>query len=424
MDRMERNKHKALRNAFVLLLIVLLSVKYSHAQNDYPLDIKFYNFIQYDKNKFVFPGDSDNFERFFQKMDTLILSGEGKISIVQIGGSHVQADIYPGRTRERLQTFYPGMNGGYGFVFPYRMANTNNPLGYHVNYSGDWETCRNVEMNKNCNLGLSGITAITSNPSSTLTINLRKNNQLDYSFDRIRIFHSFGINSFVPLLDSVKIEWVEKDENLGFSLFYLDKSYKSLKIKLVKNDTLQNIFELYGISLENDDPGIVYNSIGINGASFNSFLRCNLLENHLKALNPDMVIISLGTNDAYTTKFQPEVYMSNYRLMLAKIKKVVPNAAILATVANDSYLFRRYPNKNTQLAADVIYKVAKEYNCGVWDFYEIMGGFNSSKTWLNENLMGKDLIHFNLEGYLLIGDLFFNAFIKSYDNHIARRNNK
>jgi len=387
-------------------------------QNDYPLDISYYDFIRYDKNKFVFPGDSSDFDRFFAKVDTLILNGDGKISIVHIGGSHIQADIYSGRTRERLQTFYPGMNGGRGSVFPFRISNTNNPRSYSANAIGAWTSCRNVDINKSCNLGLSGISAFTSDSSAEIEILLRPDSLIEYYFDRIRVFYSMDSISFIPDLDEVKVLNIEVDKELGFKMFYLDKEYKSFKLKFRKESQAQIRFELYGISLENDDPGIIYHSIGINGASFPSFLRCNLLEKHLIALQPDLVIISLGTNDAYTTKFKPEFYKSNYEEMLGRIKKAAPMTAILNTVANDSYLFKRYPNRNTQLAAEVIYQVAKDYNCGVWDLYEVMGGFNSSSLWRKQNLMVKDLIHFNPQGYLLIGDLLFNAFIQSYDNHI------
>jgi hypothetical protein len=418
------NRRNKLRIAFLLLTIIFLPRNdFIYSQNDYPFDISFYDFIQYDKNKIKFLGDSAEFENLFLKIDTLILLGEGRISIVHIGGSHVQADIYPGRMRERLQTFYPGLNGGRGMVFPYKMAKTNSPQAYKVSYSGNWTTCRNVELNKSCNLGLMGITAITDDSLSQIEILLRDTEKLTYSFNKVMIFHSFGSNSFIPKLDSVDIEKVETNPDLGYTLFYLRKSYKKLNFRVEKIDTTQNKFELYGIDLENDDPGFVYHSIGVNGASFPSFLKCNLLENHLKALNPDLIIISLGTNDAYTKNFKPDLYMAHYEQMIRKIKKILPDIAILSTVANDSYLFRRYPNKNTELAAEVIYKVAKKYNCGVWDFYEVMGGFNSSKLWLKQNLMGRDLIHFNLEGYLLKGDLFFNAFIRSYDNHMIQINN-
>ncbi|NJO91503.1 MAG: hypothetical protein HC831_22985, partial [Chloroflexia bacterium] len=315
------------------------------AQSDYPLEINYYEFINYSKNRFIFPGDSSRFERFFSKMDTIIQRGEGKLSIVHIGGSHIQADIYSGRTRERLQSFYPGMNGGRGSVFPYKISKTNTPESYYANYTGDWTSCRNVEYLKNCNRGLSGITALTNDSSATIFIKLRNDSLVDYYFNKIRIFHSMDTCSFVPILDSVKVVDVERNMILGYSVFFLDKEYTSFELKLSKKNFEEKEFQLYGISLENEDPGIIYHSIGVNGASLPSFLRCNLFENHLKALNPDLVILSLGTNDAYTTKFKPEFYKANYEKMISKIREVSPQAAILNTVANDSYLFRRYPNK-------------------------------------------------------------------------------
>ncbi len=404
-----------------VLFIVCINVDV-RAQKDYPLEISYYEFINYNKNKFVFPGDSSKFERLFAKMDTIIQQGKGKITIIHIGGSHIQADIYSGRTRERLQTFYPGLNGGRGSVFPYKISKTNTPRSYSASYTGEWTSCRNVEYRKNCNRGLSGITALTTDSNATISVKLKKDSLLNYYFSKVRIFHSMDSSSFTPTLDRVKVVDVERNPELGYSLFFLDKEYTSFSLKFSPQKLSKKKFELYGISLENEDPGIVYHSIGVNGASFPSFLRCNLLEKHLKALNPDLVILSLGTNDAYTTKFRPEFYKANYEKMISKIRKVAPQTAILNTVANDSYLFRRYPNKNTELAANVIYQVASEKDCGVYDFYEVMGGFNSSSIWYKENLMVKDRIHFNREGYLLKGDLFFNAFIKAYDNHLMQLN--
>ena len=405
-------------NFLRLILFTVLIPFGVKGQNDYPLDINYFEFINYDKNKFDFPGDSLEFERFFAKMDTLMLLGTGKISIVHIGGSHIQADVYSGRTRERLQNFYPGMNGGRGSVFPYRISNSNGPNSYYTKSTGNWSSCRNVDLNKSCNLGLTGISVITDDTLAKIEFHLKPNNLIEYYFDRVRIFHSMDSLSFLPALEMVKVIATEVDKEHGFTMFYLDKEYNSFQLKLNKISQKQAGFELYGVSLENEDPGIVYHSIGINGASFPSFLRCNLLEKHLAALKPDLVIISLGTNDAYTTRFSLEFYKSNYIEMIRRIRAVAPSSAILNTVANDSYLFKRYPNKNTQLAADVIYDVAKEYNCGVWDFYEVMGGFNSSLLWRKQNLMVKDMVHFNKEGYLLIGDLLFNAFIQSYNNHM------
>ncbi len=406
------------------LFLVLINSFNLKGQSEYPFDINYYNFIHYDENKIIFPADSSNFEHLFLKLDTVILNGKGKISIVHIGGSHIQADVYSGRTRERLQTFYPGMNGGRGSVFPFRIAKTNNPRSYKVSYTGTWVSCRNVENKKKCKLGLSGMSVTTYEQTATLSIEIKSDSLVEYYFNKIRIFHENDSNIFKVNFPGLKIDKIERNDSLGFSLFYLKNDYRKFKMEFSKENTSQNKFTIYGISLENDDPGIVYHSIGVNGASFPSFLKCQLFEKQLAALKPDMVIISLGTNDAYTTKFKPDFYQSNYQLLIDKIRRAAPKSAILNTVANDSYLFRRYPNSNTQLAADVIYKVAKKNNCGVWDFFKIMGGLNSSSLWRQENLMVKDLIHFNVQGYLLKGDLFFNAFIKAYDNHMSAKPTK
>lgn len=409
---------------YTLVIFILLFVHKLKAQNDYPLAINYYNFIHYDKNIIKFPGDSTDFEHLFSKIDTLILNGKGKIRIVHIGGSHIQADIYSGRMRERLQTFYPGLNGGRGSVFPYRISKTNTPKSYTVHYTGEWQSCRNVERKKNCTLGLSGIALSTSDTTASITIELKKDSLVSYYFNQIKVFYKMDKKSLQPDFPEMKIDSVVNDSILGVATYYFKKDYQSFKIKFKQTDSIQNRFTLYDITLENDDPGFVYYAMGVNGASFPSFLKCALFENHLKATNPDLVIISLGTNDAYTTRFKPEFYRSNYQKMINRIKKILPNVAIMATVANDSYLFRRYPNKNTQLAQKVIYDVAKKNNCGVWDFYEIMGGFNSSSLWLDNKLMRKDLVHFSVQGYLLKGDLFFNAFIKSYNNYLDAKEHK
>ncbi len=94
---------------------------------EYPYQIDQYDFIHYDLNKFAFFDDSSHFTELFSKYDQLVSKGEGKLKIVHIGGSHLQADIYSDRIRKRLQTFQPGSNGGRGFVFPYTIAKTNNP---------------------------------------------------------------------------------------------------------------------------------------------------------------------------------------------------------------------------------------------------------------------------------------------------------
>ncbi len=406
---------------YALSLLLIINSIGLFAQ-DYPYDIYYYNFIHYKENKFVYPGDSSRFEQVFEQMDSLILYGKGNLDIAHIGGSHIQADIYSGQMRKRLQSMYPGLNAGRGYLFPYRLTKTNSPRTYKTSYTGSWQTCKNVERKKHCRLGIAGVVATTFDRTASLTFELREEGYVDYDINRVKIFYQIDSLSYQPDIDTkgFKKHYAVND-SLGYLQIDVDGYLNNIKLVLSKTDSLQKRFVFYGISVENDDSGIRYHAFGINGASLPSFLKCALFEQHAEALDLDLIIISLGTNDAYTTKFNPQYYYDNYEKLIQRIRKRMPETAILLTVSNDSYMYRRYPNKNTALTGKEIMRLAEKYDCGVWDFYQIMGGFNSSALWYKEKLMVSDRIHFSINGYLLKGDLFFNAFLKSYDNHLLKR---
>ena len=63
-------------------------------------------------------------------------------------------------------------------------------------------------------------------------------------------------------------------------------------------------------------------------------------------------------------------------------------------------------------------EMAKKYNAAVWDQFDLMGGLNSMKEWEEAGLAKKDKVHFTHEGYKVLGDLLYNAFIDRYIEHI------
>ncbi len=384
---------------------------------DYPYNIEYRDFVRYDLNKIEFYKDSSAYINLYQKFDDLIFRGEGQINVVHFGGSHVQAGALPGRFSERLQTMHPGLVGSRGFVFPYNLTRTNVPRNYYIRHTGTWTSCRNVEYKKKCTLGVSGLSTTTTSTASSLNIYLRPDSYLPYTFNRVRVLHDVSASSFRLNIQNVENEIIEVNTEQGYTLYQLKSEANFLEITFSKTDSLQNQFTLYGISLETDQPGITYHGIGVNGSTIPAFLRCDLLENQLKALRPDWIIMTLGTNDAYSKKFNPEYYYTNYDSLITRIKTILPNVPILLTVPNDSYLYKRYVNQNTQLVSEQIKKLSAKHNLASWDFYNIMGGLNSVTLWHKDGLTANDKLHFSKAGYFLQADLLFNAFLKSYDNY-------
>ncbi len=72
-------------------------------QQDYPYAVNQYPFLHADQNQLTFPGAPDAYEKLFKKFDQVLFSGRGQVQVVHIGGSHIQADMWSDRMRQRLQ---------------------------------------------------------------------------------------------------------------------------------------------------------------------------------------------------------------------------------------------------------------------------------------------------------------------------------
>lgn len=400
-------------------LFLLFSLGVSAQTEPYLYHVNQYNFIRYDLNGLYNFGNDSYSSNFYDKLEKLVRTGEGKINVVQIGGSHIQAGTFSGQIRSRLQQMNGEMNAGWGFMFPYRIARTNSPYGYYIRYNGNWQTCRNVETRKSCTLGVGGIAATTTSPKAELTILLEDENELDYSFNKVRVFcENVNSNYTVSVDSTIMKNVVRTDEYFDFEL---KTHVDSLTLVIENLENTEGSFTLFGITTESAPNGFVYNSIGINGAQVPSFNRCDLFEKQLAVLKPDLVILGLGINDAYGKRFSQSDYEANYGELITMIRKAAPETSIIFTTNNDSYLYRRYVNKNGEKVEQSMLKMAKEYNAGVWDWYEVMGGLNSVVLWEKNGLAQRDKIHFTREGYLILGDLFFNALMKNFEEYMQDR---
>jgi len=387
---------------------------------EFPHDIPEYNFVHLSENQLDFPGDSASFQNLYSKFDEVIFNGKGQVNIMHMGGSHIQAGVFSSSMRTKLQTIEAGLNSYRGFLFPFRVARTNNPSNYQVSYSGYWDYCKNTERKKDCTLGLSGMSVTTHDSLSSI---------------KIKFNEAFPQSEFTSLLvycetDSMAFnidantEFIkEKIIHDGYIEFIFNSEQDSLMLSIEKRENWQKQFTLYGLQFGNKLPGFAYHAIGVNGASVPSYLRCDLLENHVATVKPDLVIFSIGINDAYGTRFSPSQFKENYRQLINKIKRASPQVAILFTTNNDSYYRRRYVNRNGLLVEKAMYELAKEYDAGVWNLFSIMGGLGSIVDWQNYGLAKSDKVHFTSEGYELAGSMLFSALIKSYEYHIKNSQN-
>ena len=414
-----------MKHSKVISTLATLLISCSLQAQDFMIDSTLkerYPFVDWSRNRLDFYGDAPNFERLFEKLDSLYDGQESRLNFFHIGGSHIQADIYSHRIRRYLHNLQPHTKGPLGFIFPYTMAGTNNPWNYLVEYEGEWEGHRNSVMTHESTWGLQGITASTTDSTAKFRISNRPNLIYRYNYDRVKLFHQPWKDSIycIQPTNMADVEWIYTNREGNYTEIKFKEAREDVEIEIYRDQDAAGEFVTMGMELTNDDPGVVYHSIGVNGASFGSYERCELWEEQLSMYKPDFFLISIGTNDTYVVDFDSTLYEERYERMLKTILRANPECAIVLGVPNDSYFKRRYANPHTATAARVIERLAKKYDMAVWNFYEIMGGLGSAQHWYKNKLMPYDRIHFTAKGYDIKGDLFITAFFDAWDRFAKR----
>ena len=409
-------------NASLFVLLLASSPLRAQSPSD-PLIVPENEVVDLSRNNIQLPGGRKGWDGFDDKLDKLFFEGEGQVNIVHIGGSHIQADAWTAELRHRIQTVAPGTRAGRGFIFPYNMAGSNNPYWYEPVYTGKWTPLKNTARADSLPLGLAGYEVTTRDTSTALRISFRGDMYAGYTFTRATVLHGSDSSFVVSATchDTGVVITYASDVLAGRTVFEFSEPQDTLWLRFEQTDMLtQDRFTLRGILLESDDPGIYYHALGVNGAATWSWLRCRRLEEDLALVKPDLVVFSIGINDAHDPDFCASCYEKNYDKLIAQVHKVDPKAAVLLVTNSDSFRKRRYPVRNADEVREVMMRLAAKHGAGVWDLYGVMGGQGSIRRWQRQGLAKRDLIHFTRQGYTMIGDLMFTAIMKEYGEHVQR----
>lgn len=358
--------------------------------------------------------NSAGLDTFYNKLYRLKKGGEGIVSVVHIGDSHIQADFFSGVIRDGLQQFFG--NAGRGLVFPYQLARSNAPPDISSTSNTRWQFNRLAHPEIPVSYGVSGYGLRTEAEDASIRFNLKPGNYGEQSFNRLRFFvDSIPSNSWMLQAENNDQPFLLKNDSLHFGVVVLEESASSFSLASLPSAGTK---EFYGVSLENSRAGILYHAIGVNGARYDHYNAASLFWKQLTALNADLYIISLGTNEAQAASFNEQAFREQVGLFIQKLKETAPNASLLITTAADSYKKRR-PNPVLRQINLSLINYCERNGIPAWDLYQVTNGHGSAYSWSKKGLMARDRIHFTADGYRIQGRLLFNALAKGYNNFIA-----
>ena len=181
-----------------LLLILCLLPLVAGAQSRFHRRVPHLPYAALERSRLTFPGDSAAFDAFLRRLDEVVVTGRGKIRMLHIGGSHVQAGTWTDQLRRNLLSLHYGIDGGRGLVFPYAAAGTNTPSSYQSRGWGSWSADRCLKPETR--LGVTGM-SLTATDSASVLVDLtpreRKFASPGYTFRSVDIL---GYGDMEPVL--------------------------------------------------------------------------------------------------------------------------------------------------------------------------------------------------------------------------------
>jgi len=177
---------------------------------------------------------------------------------------------------------------------------------------------------------------------------------------------------------------------------------------------------LLGVAMESGDPGIVYDSLAINGARASVLARYD--EEHwrgeLRRREPALVVLMFGANEGANRFLVLKEYRVHLTNVLRTLREAVPYASVLvvgpldqAKREDDGRLDSwRMPRKLSEAQREV----ALAEGCAFFDTWTAMGGRGSMAHWYSHGMGGGDLIHPTEKGAQRIGTWLAEALLYGY----------
>ena len=343
--------------------------------------------------------------------------------IAHYGDSSIAADAIASTARRRLQQRLG--DSGHGFMLT---AKSNMFYGHrdisHSESSG-WQLASIVrKQSKSGEYGYGGI-AYTGQPGQYTQFGTSTRGPIGHAVSRFEVFYQkFPEGGELGLTIDDGVErtiQTQGDTQDAWEVVKVPEGEHSLTVRA------RGQIRMYGVALERAAPGVVYDSLGLVGARAVHLLNADPkhIAGQIRHRDPDLLVLGFGGNEAGNDKLN----MQNYAATLTKVIKLMragkPEMSCLLFGPLDQGERNARGDIQTLTSlpgiVDVQRQVSKEQGCAFFDTYKAMGGYNSVGRWYNARprLFGPDLRHATPTGYGVIGDMYYQALMKSFADYLA-----
>lgn len=360
----------------------------------------------------------DNF--YLRLRKTKAKESGGITRIMHYGDSVITSDLISGTMRRKMQADFG--DSGHGFILIAKAWDWYFHNDVIQGAGEGWSSSRITgPFNKDLAYGIGGVSFVGS-PGATAWYGTSTGQTYGKKVSRFDVYYMetpTGGDVELKSNDGRTERLSTKGDSKASKIksFAVPDGEAKLTLKVVSGSP-----RLFGVALERDNPGVVYDALGANGG------RGELLGNmdgahwreQMDLRDPSLVILNYGTNESEVGMASREAYEKTLRALVDKVKAAAPKASVLIVAPLD----RAEKNESTgalhtkpiiKKLVECQKKVAGEAGVGFWNTYEAMGGEGAMANWVKKGLAGSDLTHPSPQGGEIIGDLLYKALLAGFE---------
>lgn len=362
-------------------------------------------------------------DSFYESLRRAETGNPGAVArILHYGDSPATADLITSDTRELLQEKFG--NAGHGFHLIAKPWAWYEHRGIRVSSEG-WSIDPATRPSFADGVyGLGGVSFRgTTGAYATFRIRESGHNQIELSYLAMPGGGRFNVSvngSEAGIVDTAKAEY-----SPAWARFTVPGDAREVSIVVSKGNV-----RLFGINLEKNESGVVYHSLGLNGAYISVLARMfkeHAWASQLRHHRPDLVIINYGTNESVYKDFIERSYAREMKEVIRRVRTAVPQASILLMSPMDRGTRDVRGSIGTvpilpRLVA-MQERLAAENGCAFFNTFQAMGGPGTMGRWYRTEprLVSADFIHPLPAGARIVGGLLFRSITDGYDSYKVRR---
>ncbi|MBN2193162.1 MAG: hypothetical protein JW751_10135 [Polyangiaceae bacterium] len=361
---------------------------------------------------------------FFTALSRTIRHEPGATTrIVHFGDSLITSDFVSGTLRRKLQKQFG--DGGHGFML---LANPW-PAYFHNDVyrfaSSGWLVSRIVGPYVEDGLyGLGGV-SFRAPPGSRARFGTARSGTYGRRVSRFEVVYLAqpGGGRLGLSMDG------QPAEEIDTAADRTAVAYRELRVPDGPHElevvTLAGMSRAFGVVMERDEPGVVLDAVGIQGA------RIRFLDKQddahwteqLRWRRANLLIYQFGANESGDGFAYPMVdYHRTMRLVLEQGQRALPDAGCLVIGAMDRAEKRGASLQTMPVIPAIVEqqrRAASEVGCAFFDTYAAMGGAGSMAAWVARGLGQADLTHPTGSGSEVLAGWIFQGLMQAYRDFAA-----